>query len=155
MATDLQQPGDIAAARGLDVSGGDHEGRPYMIARQHHVLEQAYASLPADRRRLLSQIACFRSPVSYEALCAVAQTSEVSKTSEVSCDAALRDLIARGLLHHDRATNRYDLHPIVRCYAYDRLTAKDRTAANALRNVAAHVQTAHPSCAESPICLLA
>jgi hypothetical protein len=41
----------------------------------------------------------------------------------------VRDLVDRGLLHHDRRTNRYDLHPIVRRYAYDRLTAGDRSAA--------------------------
>jgi hypothetical protein len=45
IANDLRQPSDIAAARRLDVSGD-------LIARQHHVLEQAYASLPADRRLL-------------------------------------------------------------------------------------------------------
>jgi tetratricopeptide (TPR) repeat protein len=33
-------------------------------------------------------------------------------------------------LHHDRETNRFDLHPIVRRYAYDRLTAPDRAAAH-------------------------
>ena len=67
----------------------------------------------------------------YDALRAVAsQTSEVSETSEVSLDADLRDLVARGLLHHDRQTNRYDLHPIVRRYAYDRLGGAEREAAH-------------------------
>ena len=65
IANDLRQPGDIAAARRLDVSGD-------LIQRQHHVLEQAYESLTADRRRLLSRIACFRGPVGYEALAALA-----------------------------------------------------------------------------------
>ena len=35
----------------------------------------------------------------------------------------------RGLLHWDKTTNKYDLHPIVRRYAYERLTATDRTGA--------------------------
>ena len=65
---DLRQPGDIAAARRLDVSGD-------LIQRQHHVLEQAYESLPPDRRRLLSRIACFRGPVAHEALAALADDS--------------------------------------------------------------------------------
>ncbi len=123
--TDLQQAGDIAAARRLDVSGD-------LVQRQHHVLEQAYASLPADRRQLLSQIACFRSPVSYEALCAVAGR-DAPAGRLYTCDDALRDLIARGLVHHDRAARsagRYDLHPIVRRYAYERLTGQDRAAAH-------------------------
>ncbi len=124
IANDLQQPGDISAARRLDVTGD-------LVQRQHHVLEQAYNSLTPERQKLLSRIACFRSPVNYEALCAVAKTSQVSETWEVSCDDDLRDLLARGLLHHDRDKNRYDLHPIVRRYAYDRLTAPDCTAAHA------------------------
>ena len=63
IVNDLRQPGDIAAARRLDVSGD-------LIQHQHHVLEQAYASLTADRHRLLSRFACFRGPVAYEALAA-------------------------------------------------------------------------------------
>jgi tetratricopeptide (TPR) repeat protein len=34
------------------------------------------------------------------------------------------------LLHHDTKEGRFDLHPIVRRYAYDRLAAPDRTAAH-------------------------
>jgi tetratricopeptide (TPR) repeat protein len=126
---DLQQPGDIAVAKRLDVSGDQ-------IQRQHHVLQQAYDTLAPARQKLLSRIACFRSAVSYEAL---AKTCEVfedprseakgAETSQVF-DADLHDLLARGLLHRDEK-NRYDLHPIVRRYAYDRLTASGRTAAHA------------------------
>ena len=65
IANDLRQPGDIAAARRLDVSGD-------LIQHQHHVLEQAYESLTPDRCRLLSRVACFRGPVGYEALAALA-----------------------------------------------------------------------------------
>jgi len=116
---DLQQPGDIAAAKRLDVSGD-------LVQRQHHVLEHAYASLTPARQNFLSRIACFRGAVSYEAL---QKTCEVSETSQVF-EADLRDLLARGLLHRDEKTNRFDLHPIVRRYAYDRLTASDRSAAH-------------------------
>ena len=42
----------------------------------------------------------------------------------------MHDLLARGLLHRDHKTNRFDLHPIVRRYAYDRLAGDDRTAAH-------------------------
>ena len=58
---DFQQPGDIAAAKRLDVSGD-------LVQRQHHVLETAYDSLTPARQALLGRIACFRSPVSYETL---------------------------------------------------------------------------------------
>jgi len=113
---DFQQPGDIAAAERLDVSGD-------LVARQHHVLQVAYNSLTPARQKLLSRIACFRSPVKFEALKALAESSKKTSTS---LDADLRDLVARGLLHHDTKEGRFDLHPIVRRYTYDRLTAPDR-----------------------------
>jgi hypothetical protein len=117
---DFQQPGDIDVAKRLDVSGD-------LVQRQHHVLEVAYDSLTPARRALLSRIACFRSPVKYEALKALAETAE---KSSATLDADLRDLVVRGLLHHDAKEDRFDLHPIVRRYAYDRLAAPDRTAAH-------------------------
>jgi len=46
-----------------------------------------------------------------------------------TCDDALRDLIHVGCCTHDRNANRYDLHPLWRRYAYDRLTAPERAAA--------------------------
>jgi tetratricopeptide (TPR) repeat protein len=139
---DFQQPGDIAAAKRLDVSGD-------LVQRQHHVLEHAYNSLTPARQTLLSRIACFRGPVGYDALRNVAEAKapstedgtgapEASATggqaapspSPVSIDGDLHDLISRGLLHHDTKVNRFDLHPIVRRYAYDRLTPSERTTAH-------------------------
>lgn len=129
---ELQQPGDIAAAVRLDVSGD-------LVARRHHVLEMAYDSLTPARRALLGRIACFRSPVKYEALKALAETEArrpvwrrggARRVGEGSLDADLRDLVSRGLLHHDAREGRFDLHPIVRRYAYDRLAAPDRATAH-------------------------
>jgi tetratricopeptide (TPR) repeat protein len=102
-----------------------------LVARRHHVLAQAYDNLTPARQELLSRMACFRGAVAYDALRAV-QTSEVSETSEVfaAFDADLRELVARGLLHHDRQTHRYDLHPIMRRYAYDRLGGQERETAH-------------------------
>jgi len=136
---DFQQPGDIATAKRLDVSGDS-------IQRQHHVLEKAYDSLSPVRQMLLGRIACFRSPVKYDALKALTETERRpparrgaspperrvgDRRSDVAgLDADLRDLVARGLLHHDTKEGRFDLHPIVRRYAYDRLAAPDRAAAH-------------------------
>jgi tetratricopeptide (TPR) repeat protein len=111
--TDMQQPGDIRAARRLDVTGE-------LVQRQHHVLEAAYGSLPPARQQLLSRIACFRGPVGYDALAALLP-SPSGRGVGGEGDAALHDLVDRGLLHRDLKTNRFDLHPIVRRYAYDRL----------------------------------
>jgi len=137
---DLQQPGDISAATRLDVSGD-------LVQRQHHVLATAYDSLTPARQALLGRIACFRSPVKYEALKALAATPQstaaqkgkskrkASPTPQLAAsagdlDSDLRDLVVRGLLHHDTKEGRFDLHPIVRRYAYDRLAAPDRAAAH-------------------------
>ena len=149
---DLQQPGDVAAARRLDVSGN-------LVQRQHHVLEQAYDALQPTLRQLLGRIACFRGPVRYEALEALAEEKrrgdagtrgrgdeEAARGPGSGAgrefDSDLRDLVDRGLLHRDLPTNRFDLHPIVRRCAYDRLTAKDLTGAHAqLRDYFAAVPT--------------
>ncbi len=112
---DAQQPGDIAAAARLDVSG-------QLVQRQHHVLQQTYDSLTAGCQKLLSQIACFRGSVAYENLRDIAVEQENN-----SLDVDLQDLVSRGLLQHDQPIHRYDLHPIVRRYAYDRLGSKERT----------------------------
>jgi len=133
--TDLHQPGDIAAAARLDVSGD-------LIQRRNHVLEQSYAGLPPARQQVLSRIACFRSPVAYDALVALADPDQAEHDSpdqapsplhpitpaQVARD--LRSLLERGLLQRDERTNRFDLHPIVRRYAYDRLGDATRRAAH-------------------------
>jgi tetratricopeptide (TPR) repeat protein len=111
VVNDYRDPGDIQVAQNLDVSGD-------LIQRQHHVLEQAYESLMEERRRLLSRIACFRSPVTYDTLVAVDEGSQ-------DLQADLRDLINRGLVQREGI--RFDLHPIVRRYAYDRMGAAERS----------------------------
>lgn len=148
---DFQQPGDIASAKRLDVSGD-------LIQRQNHVLKVAYDRLTPARQALLGRIACFRSPVKYEVLATLAEAERapaaapkqpkisvvrrlamlitgktvprqtLPNASDIQAD--LRDLVARGLLHRDTKENRFDLHPIVRRYAYDRLAAPERAAAH-------------------------
>jgi tetratricopeptide (TPR) repeat protein len=112
IANDARTPGDIAAAPRHDV----HDD---IIQRQHHVLEQSYNALLKRERALLSRIAAFRSRMTYDALLIFNEHGD-----EASFAAALEDLRVRGLLQRDIKNNRYDLHPIVRRYAYDRLTDK-------------------------------
>jgi tetratricopeptide (TPR) repeat protein len=136
---DLRQPGDIRAAERLDVSGD-------LIQRRNHVLAQSYAGLTPARQQLLSRIACFRSPVAYAALVAIASPDQAehdrpdhAPSSQVDRD--LRSLLERGLLQRDERTNRFDLHPIVRRYAYDQLGDTTRRAAHGqLRNYFAAVE---------------
>lgn len=112
IARDTRMPGDIAAAPRHDVHAD-------LVQRQHHVLEQSYDALPKRERALLSRIAAFRSPMTYDALLIFNEFGD-----EAKFDDALDNLQARGLLQRDTARNRYDLHPIVRHYAYERLTDK-------------------------------
>lgn len=148
IVNDFQQPGDIAAAKRLDVSGN-------LIQRQHHVLAVAYGSLSRARQNLLSRIACFRSSVKHDVLIGLASagTTEASArerqglmrrvlswfrrrapafvlSTPGQLEPDLHDLVARGLLYHDKREMRFDMHPIVRRYAYDRLAAPDRAAAH-------------------------
>ena len=111
---DFTLPGDIAATGRLNVHAD-------LVQQQHHVLEQAYNSLPPARRQLLSYIACYRFGVDYVALQSLA-----AETNNPNLDLDLRDLLARGLVQRDGRTNRFDLHPIVRHYAYDRLATPAR-----------------------------
>jgi tetratricopeptide (TPR) repeat protein len=108
---DKRMPGDIRVA-----------GRHPVLAElkgkeQHHILEVAYNALDEQKQGLLSGIAAFRSPMTYDALSILNEYG-----SETEFDAALQELIDRGLLF--RAGDRYDLHPIVRQYAYGRLGDK-------------------------------
>lgn len=57
------------------------------------------------------------------------QTRNV-KGAPARLDRALTDLEDRGLLWWERQFNTYDLHPVVRAYAHDRLTHDQRIAAN-------------------------
>jgi tetratricopeptide (TPR) repeat protein len=141
VVNDPVHPGDIRVAP-------EHEETvvgEQLKNRQHHVLELAYNALDPSERKLLSQIAAFRFPVGYgtleQTLC-LAEPERKGLTRgllnrlryyyirekgwHTRRDLRLRltRLIARGLVFHDRERQRYDLHPIVRHYAYDRLLDK-------------------------------
>jgi hypothetical protein len=58
------------------------------------------------------------------------RSSEPVIRAKAQLDAALEDLERRGLLVWDRSSNSYDLHPIIRAYAYDQLEDSDRIQAN-------------------------
>jgi tetratricopeptide (TPR) repeat protein len=108
---DLRNPGDIQAAQRKDLMGS-------LVQRQNHVLAQSYGSLSLDGRQLLSRIACFRSPVAFEVLEALA-------AAEPDWEGELQDLMERGLVQ--REGTRFDLHPIVRRYAYDLMGTAERS----------------------------
>jgi len=110
---DFENPADIAVAQKLKIDGD-------IIQQKHHVLEVSYDSLPLHEQKLLSTIACFRSPVELNTLQSVAENKD-------SINPDLHDLVERGLLHFDDKNKKFDLHPIVRRFAYDRLILPERT----------------------------
>ena len=108
---DHEHRGDIAAVKNLEIFED-------VRARRHHVLQRAYESLAPERRDLLSKISCFRGSMEYVVLKKVFPSADLDK--------ALLDLRKRGLLQYAGGSQRYDMHPIVRHYAYDHFTDKKR-----------------------------
>jgi len=115
---DHEQRGDIAAVKNLEIFED-------VKARRHHVLQRAYESLAPERRDLLSKISCFRGSMEYAVLKKVFPSPDLDK--------ALLDLRKRGLLQYvspllqgEGSGVRYDMHPIVRHYAYDHFTDEKR-----------------------------
>jgi tetratricopeptide (TPR) repeat protein len=115
---DFENPADIVVAQKLKMDGD-------IIQQKHHVLEVSYNSLPPYEGKLLSTIACFRSPVEHKTLESIAENKD-------TLDKDLHDLVERGLLHFDEKNKKFDLHPIVRRFAYDRFTASQRTNAHVI-----------------------
>ena len=112
---DNRMPGDIKAAERhglLKEKKGD---------KLRRMLKAAYDALDSRTRGLLSQIAAFRSGVDYD-------TISVLKTAknEQRFDGALDELTERGLLLREGVDAPFDLHPLVRAYAYKRLRDKKR-----------------------------
>lgn len=109
-ARDPHTPNDLRAAAHYDPTTD-------LLGKRQHILTRAYDSLPPTAQDLLSRLAAFRISVAWPVVVAV-----MGDTPEVRSD--LRRLEERSLLQCTRAPNQpaqYDLHPIVRRYAYDHL----------------------------------
>jgi transcriptional regulator with XRE-family HTH domain/tetratricopeptide (TPR) repeat protein len=104
-----------------DIRGAsEYNPIPGMVQREHHVLTLAYNALRPPLQQLLSQLAAFRSTVHFETIQVI---SSIERARELK--GALLELVERGLLFFERERVCYDLHPIVRQYAYDRLLQKE------------------------------
>ena len=110
---DRRDPGDIRVADRYPITA-KLKGK-----EKHHILQVAYDAMDQPKRELLSRFAAFRNPMSNESLLALNPFPTVAEF-----DASLDELIDRGLLFFDPGQARYDLHPVVRQHAYDRLTDK-------------------------------
>ncbi len=110
---DPQYPKDINAANYYDPV-------PKLRQREHHILELAYNQLKPNMKELLSRVAAFRSTIGYDAI-KIINTFENDNKLRV----ALHELIERSLVSFDQERGLYNLHPVVREYAYKRLTDKE------------------------------
>jgi tetratricopeptide (TPR) repeat protein len=115
-------PGDLQAAANYDPTAD-------LLGKRQHILSQAYDSLPPTARETLSRLAAFRGSVPWDTLAAIFGDSQPTRTALTLLEA--RGLLQRTLIithHAPRTTSHasrithYDLHPIVRRYAYARLT---------------------------------
>lgn len=106
-------PGDFDAWRRAHPDFDPFAGGELARMRAH-VLEFALRGLADQAREVLSVIAAFRMPASYDTLTALLIGKAKACASERELDAILAELEDRGLVGWDKRANRYDLHPIVR-----------------------------------------
>lgn len=120
-AHDFAAPNDLRAV-------ADYDPTHDLLGRRQHILQRAYDNLPPAAQITLSRLAAFRSAVSWETIAAVFGDNRHTRAN-------LHLLEQRGLLQRASqppATSRqppaatFDLHPIARRYAYERLA--DRAA---------------------------
>jgi hypothetical protein len=123
-----EAPGDFdawyqAVGRNLQLSDKD------LVARQASILQAALEDLDPLVFRLLCNLAAFRYPVDYAAVKVISpfRVEGEPDAGLAPLHAALSTLEERGLVQWDRKGNRYDLHPIVRAYAYGKLENKAAT----------------------------
>jgi hypothetical protein len=100
------ETGNVRGARKIRMKGREH----------HHVADAALAAVNPRARMLASHLAVFRSPV----------TSAQTNGREGCLKGPLSVLVTRGLATFDTRRDRYDLHPVVRQHAYERLSRPDR-----------------------------
>ena len=95
--------------------------------KKHNILELAYNSLDEKKQRLISGISAFRNPMDYDA---VAIFNDF--WSEEEFNGVLLELVDRGLLFREEKSDKvkFDMHPIVRRYCYDRLKDKEKVHAS-------------------------
>ena len=110
---DPVRPKDVTVAAGYNPID-------QLVPREHHILAMSYDALQPKLRELLSRLAAFRSSMDYEAVKLLSPFED-----EYTLKNALNELLERGLLLFDPEGKKYDLHRIVRSYAYEHLTDKE------------------------------
>jgi tetratricopeptide (TPR) repeat protein len=109
---DPENPGEIDQAKHCKIKDA--------ASKEHFVLKTAYEALSPEKQVFISKLAAFRTPMEYNAI-VIFNTFGDKK----ELNAVLKELVNRGILFFDKDKIKYDLHPIVRSYCYDRLRAKE------------------------------
>lgn len=109
---DKENPGDCSQSKYCEI--GD------VAPKEHYIMEISYDALDKEKQDFISSLAAFRAPMDYPAINGISKFK-----SKQELDGTLTELVNRGLLFWDKEKNRYDLHPIVRSYSYDRLRDKE------------------------------
>ena len=109
---DKENPGDCSQNKYCEI--GD------LAPKEHYIMEISYNALDKNKQDFISSLAAFRASMDYTAIKGICKF----KTKQ-ELDNALTELVNRGLLFWDKEKNKYDLHPIVRSYCYDRLRDKE------------------------------
>ena len=91
-----------------------------LVPKEHHILELAYNSLDGKNQAFISNVSAFRTPMDYDAISIFNDFGSEEKFNDV-----LIELVERGMLFRAEKSNKFDLHPIVRRYCYDRLRDKE------------------------------
>jgi len=93
-----------------------------IVQRQTSILQYAMEGLDDYAKTLLNRIAAFSDGVNFDTLEEVANP----EGNLDKFDTALTELEDRGLLQWDSETDTYDLHPVVRGFAFKGLTGEER-----------------------------
>ncbi|MBU1935830.1 hypothetical protein KKG05_00395 [bacterium] len=112
---DFEDEGDIKAAF-------RHDETEKVKARQYHILERAYNSRAPHRQKLLSRMAAMRGTIPKEVVRLLAEDIDGLERENLGQD--LDELVRHGLLRHP-SPDKYDFHPIVRRYCYQRLDERE------------------------------
>jgi len=98
-----------------------------IVQVKNHILTFALQGLSEQGRQVLSTIAAFRMPATYDTLAALLVGEKRLLANEHELDGVLSELEDRGLVGWDRRANRYDLHPVVRGVTWDTLGGSTKT----------------------------
>ncbi|MCP4358501.1 MAG: tetratricopeptide repeat protein [Chloroflexi bacterium] len=114
---------DFAAANDLRAAA-DYDPTADLLGRRQHILRRAYNNLPPAAQMTLGRLAAFRAAVPWETIAATLGDNRKTRTDLHLLEQ--RGLLQRSTVGRQPSATTFDLHPIARRYAYERLA--DRAA---------------------------